>query len=361
VKSVIGLSGADIVELGVYSAFPSDDGLNAKVIGFAINVNGSQHRIYIACVFGEEDWSRLRASLPNLLNKVRWRNYKMFYVFIGHALSVMIDNFLNEDGGDIYENALQQVMNLLKDFENFEAYRSRCREEPFASIVNEVFRRSFFLQALEFAEALTTGLFLNLITGNIPSCFSQLRLVLESLAEALIIDYRYGLSDERGYIEKCMDICMHRLDGKRRERCIKMCKEQSLYRKYILWRKVREKEPTTRVFMKQLATIIGEENAEKVTMLWNKLSSEWIHFTGYAKDMSKPWIPPYTPALVAFIDNTQMKASKELAKAVATLRKLICAMINAWLVRVEEYNKDIAKCFTRCEIPEEAEYIETAH
>jgi hypothetical protein len=40
--------------------------------------------------------------------------------------------------------------------------------------------------------------------------------------------------------------------------------------------------------MKQLATIIGEENAEKVTMLWSKLSSEWIHFTGYAKDMSKP-------------------------------------------------------------------------
>jgi len=144
-----------------------------------------------------------------------------------------------------------------------------------------------------------------------------LRLVLESLAEALIIDYRYGLSDEVGYIEKCMDICMHRPDDKRRERCIKMCKEQPLYRKYILWRKARRKEPATRVFMKQLATIIGEENAEEVVMLWNKLSSEWIHFRGYAKDMSKPWIPPYTPALVAFVDNTQMKAFKELAKAEA--------------------------------------------
>ncbi|MCC6056858.1 MAG: hypothetical protein LM583_09300 [Desulfurococcaceae archaeon] len=75
--------------------------------------------------------------------------------------------------------------------------------------------------------------------------------------------------------------------------------------------------------------------------------------------MSKPWILPYIPALVASIDNTQMKASKELAKAVATLRKLICTMFNAWLVKVEEHNKDVAKCFARCEAPEEAEYIET--
>jgi hypothetical protein len=36
-----------------------------------------------------------------------------------------------------------------------------------------------------------------------PSCFAQLRLVLESLAEALIIDYRYGFSDDKEYIKKC--------------------------------------------------------------------------------------------------------------------------------------------------------------
>jgi hypothetical protein len=35
-------------------------------------------------------------------------------------------------------------------------------------------------------------------------------------------------------------------------------------------------------------------------------------------------------------------------------------MFNAWLVKAEDYNKDIMKCFTKCGVPEEAEYIETA-
>jgi hypothetical protein len=36
-------------------------------------------------------------------------------------------------------------------------------------------------------------------------------------------------------------------------------------------------------------------------------------------------------------------------------------MFNAWLVKVEEYDRDIAKCFARCEVVEEAEYIEAIH
>jgi len=67
--------------------------------------------------------------------------------------------------------------------------------------------------------------------------------------------------------------------------------------------------------------------------------------------MSKSWISPYTPTYVAVeMDPTQMKESKELAKAITALRKLICAMFNVWLSKIEECNKDIAKCFTKCSI-----------
>jgi hypothetical protein len=89
--------------------------------------------------------------------------------------------------------------------------------EPLKTKLSDLYNRSFFLQALEFAEILTTGSFHNLIIGNIPACFTHLRLALESLAEALIIDYRYGFRDEEEYVEKCMDICMRRPNGKRRE------------------------------------------------------------------------------------------------------------------------------------------------
>lgn len=33
-------------------------------------------------------------------------------------------------------------------------------------------------------------------------------------------------------------------------------------------------------------------------------------------------------------------------------------MFNAWLVKVEEYDKDTVKCFARCGVVEEVEYME---
>ena len=361
VKSVIGLSRADVVELGVYSASPRDDGLSAKVMGFTINVNGSNHRLYVVCTPSDEDWSKVKVALPNLLNKVRWRNRDMFSLPL-FASSIMVDNYLNEFGVHEYEEALKQITRLIEDFDS---YRFRCyNDERLKNRIDDLYRRSFFLQALDFAQALAIGTFYNFVLGNMPSCFAQLRLALESLTEALIIDYRYGFGDEEEYIEKCMDICMHRPDGKRRERCIEMCKELLLYRKYILWRRIRRKEPATRVFMEQLATVIGEKNAEKVALLWNKLSANWIHFTGYAEAISIIGVESYmfaVPVLVIEEDPILLRDSIEIARAIATLRKLICTMFNAWLVKVEEYDKDTAKCFARCKVVEEAEYIEAIH
>jgi hypothetical protein len=46
-----------------------------------------------------------------------------------------------------------------------------------------------------------------------------------------------------------------------------------------------------------------------------------------------------------------MRESIELARAVAIIRKLICTMFNTWLTKVEEYDKDIAKCFHKNTIP----------
>jgi hypothetical protein len=360
VKSVIGLSSANVVELGVYSASPRDDGVSAKVMGFTINVGGSNHRLYVVCTPSDEDWSKVKVVLPNLLNKVRWRNRDMFSLPL-FASSIMVDNYLNEFGGHEYEEALKQITKLIEDFE---LYRFRCyNNELLKSKLDDLYKRSFFLQALDFAQALAIGSFYNFVLGNMPSCFAQLRLALESLAEALIIDYRYGFGDGEEYVEKCMDICMRRPDGKRRERCVEMCKELPLYRKYILWRRMRKRKQTTRVFMEQLATVIGEENAEKVTLLWNRLSSGWIHFTGYAEAISIIGVESYmfaVPVLVIEEDPILLRDSIAMTRAINTLRKLTCSMFNAWLVKVEEYDKDIAKCFTRCEVPKGAEYIETA-
>jgi hypothetical protein len=112
-------------------------------------------------------------------------------------------------------------------------YKFRCYEnEALKSKLDSLFDRSLFLQALNFAEALSLGSFHSLVAGNMLSCFAQLRLVLESLAEALIIDYRYGFGDEGVYRE--VHGHMHGPDGERSERCIEMCKEQLLYRKHVL-------------------------------------------------------------------------------------------------------------------------------
>ena len=185
VKSVIGLSRADVVELGVYSASPRDDGLSAKSMGFTINVGGSNHRLYVVCTFSDEDWSKVKVALPNLLNKVRWRNRDMFSLPL-FASSIMVDNYLNEFGVHEYEEALKQITRLIEDFDS---YRFRCYNyESLKNRIDDLYRRSFFLQALDFAQALAIGTFYNLVLGNMPSCFAQLRLALESLAEALVID-----------------------------------------------------------------------------------------------------------------------------------------------------------------------------
>jgi len=91
VKSIAGLSGdAEVAELDVYGAYTRGDGVTARVMGFVINAKGSQHKLHVVCALNGEDWSKIKAILPKLLSKIRWRNRNIFDLILFHLMSWLI-------------------------------------------------------------------------------------------------------------------------------------------------------------------------------------------------------------------------------------------------------------------------------
>ena len=159
---------------------------------------------------------------------------------------------------------------------------------------------------------------MDLLAGNLPTCFMQLRLIIETAAKALTTDYKY----------RFQGVSMH--DVVELEKYLqKMNISMSKFYKGIF------------------SQVIGKEGGEDTFYLWSKLSENWVHFRGMAKRIRKrieeeEGIPPsYMLVLPTELDESDIKDVKELTKRVAETRKLLQVFFEKWKELVNKHYLEV--------------------
>ncbi|MEM2914669.1 MAG: hypothetical protein QXH91_04635 [Candidatus Bathyarchaeia archaeon] len=151
------------------------------------------------------------------------------------------------------------------------------------------------------------GVYANLILGNLPVCFIELRLILESLAKCYVAD---------------------------------LCPERELFfetKLMTLEEIMREKEISTSDLLKDFGEITGLP--DKPLKLWGKLSEGWVHTRGIVQKIinhieEKSDLPPYAlPIPMNYTDN-DVDSLNELAKRTSELRKILKAACDKYKMEV---------------------------
>lgn len=143
---------------------------------------------------------------------------------------------------------------------------------------------------------LSYAIITDILSGNLPACFMELRLMLESLVKCYLADLRYP--EKTFFQEKLEEL------------------EKDLGR---------EKKSTSKV-MKE----IGDELNLDFVALWSKLSNDWIHTKGLSDRIvnriaEKSDIPAYALVIPMNLNKSGLDDIGELQKRISQFRILLNA------------------------------------
>ena len=104
--------------------------------------------------------------------------------YLGHVFEVMRGNeqFLRENAQDVY----REIVDLANDAID---YLGIVLEHPTRE--EECVRRSMFVFLNHVLMPLSGAIWLDVLSGNLPVCFVEIRSVLESLVKCYLADLRY--------------------------------------------------------------------------------------------------------------------------------------------------------------------------
>ncbi len=133
------------------------------------------------------------------------------------------------------------------------------------------------------------AIYLDLLAGNIPACFSEVRIMLESLVKCHYADLHY--SNEPFFQDK-----------------LEMLEET---------------QDRKRISITKLMSKLGSDYAT----LWRELSRDWIHTTGLVSKLmehlvSRGDVPAWALTIPMSYTKSDRETLRELKKRIATFRKL---------------------------------------
>ncbi|GAH60072.1 unnamed protein product, partial [marine sediment metagenome] len=139
----------------------------------------------------------------------------------------------------------------------------------------------------------SNALYVNLLLGNIPACFTELRLMTESLAKCYLADIKFP---EQGFFQEKLRLL--------------------------------EKE---RVSTSKLL----EGFDKQAVVLWGQLSQEWVHTKGIMDRVvtqiaQKSGVPGWALAIPMSYTDDDMNMAEELGQKVSQFRTLLKATIDKW-------------------------------
>jgi len=160
---------------------------------------------------------------------------------------------------------------------------------------NRKLHKSFYFFSNYILMPQSYAIWMDLLCGNLPACFIELRLILESLAMFFLIG---PFSQESEFFKEMLNSALY-------------------------------KEKTSKI-LKDFGNRIGLKD-EPIT-LWGKLSENWVHTKGIVKRVvseiiEKSDVPSWALVIPMEYTNSDLKDIEELGECISKLRELIKAVI----------------------------------
>lgn len=214
--------------------------------------------------------------------------------YFDYAMKIMKENenFLRSNAEETYGDVIDLINDAI-DLVGFAVERDKSREEyvkhPTVFFLHHILMPSSY--------AIQT----NLLTGNLPVCFMQLRLMLESLAKCYLADLKYP--DQRFFQEK-----------------LELLENETKKKNYEVVSK-REHD-----FIEEFDRELGLN--KKSLKLWGKLSQDWIHTKGVVNRIvdritEKSAAPSWTFIIPIKYAETDLDTIEELGRGLSQFRSLL--------------------------------------
>ena len=196
------------------------------------------------------------------------------------------EKFLKEKAKESFGEVIELVNDAI-DYAIFIAKRKEIKEE--------YTNRPIIFFVFNVLMPFSYGIFVDLLVGNLPACFYELRVMLESIAICYIADLH---PDKDLFFE------------------IKLLSLEEV---------LKEEKVSTSKLLEEFGKMIELE--DEPLKLWGKISQDWIHTTGIAKKIveqvvEKSELPPYALVLPMSYSEADLGTVEELGKRVSDFRKI---------------------------------------
>ena len=201
------------------------------------------------------------------------------------------DSFLGEKAVETHD----EIVNCVNDAISNPYFTAATPEEDIKSCI------TFFVRHVLMPSGY--GIYLDLLAGNLPSCFVKVRLMLESLVKCYVADCRYP---DVTFFEERIELLDKAL---RQERC------------------------SISELMRQLGERLGIGN--EFGKLWRALSNDWVHTKGIANNIAShmanvPGLPSWALVIPMPYSDADLEVINKLGKVISQFRELLKIAIETY-------------------------------
>lgn len=143
------------------------------------------------------------------------------------------------------------------------------------------------------------AIYVDMLAGNIPVCFMELRLMLESLVKCYLADLQY---QDQSFIQEKLKLLEEEEEENKRKK-------------------------STSKLMDELGAVLGLD----FRTLWHKLSQDWVHTKGImdgvvAQVVKKSDVPPWALVIPMNYTGNDLNTIDELRNRISKFRSILTAV-----------------------------------
>ena len=202
------------------------------------------------------------------------------------------EKFLRSNTEETYREVID-LINEAIDLVGFAVEREKGKED--------YVKRSVIFFLYHILMPLSYAIYTDLLIGNLPACFMELRLMLESLIKCYLADLKYP---EQSFFQRKLELLEKETKDKKGGKVPK-----------------REHD-----FIKEFDEIINSD--VRSVKLWGKLSKDWVHTKGIVDRIvsqigEKSGTPSWALVIPMNYAEDDLDTIKELGKRIPQFRKLL--------------------------------------